>query len=179
MSEFVNFTAPDVATEHLIGFKPTIDCYDYYLNMFQDPGFVGCYGVRFNDEEIRNIIGRDIDYWNQYGFGPYVWFDSETKAFVGEGGLNHTVVEGDEEIELTYSLVKDCWGKGLACEIGCFAMEQAFNQLNLEHIVCFTIPTNTQSLRVMNKLGFVFERDFVHANLPHQLFKMKRTLPSK
>jgi len=82
------------------------------------------------------------------------------------------MVEDTTEIELTYSLKTNHWGKGYAVEIGKLAIDLAFNELNLSHIVCFTLETNTQSQRVMEKLGFYYVRDFIHANLPHQLYRL-------
>ena len=41
----------------------------------------------------------------------------------------------------------------------------------MRDIVCFTLPTNRASQRVMEKVGFVYERDITHANLPHVLYR--------
>ncbi len=163
---------PDVETERLYGYIPQLGCFEIYRQMFQDPDFVRCYGVRLSDDYIRKILVRDAAYWDQYGFGPFVWFEKGTHHFVGEGGLNHTTVEGQSVIELTYSLAKDSWGKGYAPEIGRYAIQHAFKNLGLESLVCFTMTTNRQSMRVMQKLEFVYEKDFMHADLPHCLYKL-------
>ncbi len=164
---------PNVTTKRLNGYIPQTRCFELYKNMFQDDDFIRCYGVTLDDEAIRQVLERDITYWDKYGFGPYVWFDKASQAFVGEGGLNHTVVDGHDEIEVTYSLVKNFWGQGLAAEIGRFAIDQAFNKLKLDSIVCFTMPTNHQSLRVIDKLGFQYEKDFIYKTLPHKLFRLE------
>ena len=39
-------------------------------------------------------------------------------------------------------------------------------------IVAFTLTTNGASRRVMEKLGFRFERDIIHAGLPHVLYRL-------
>jgi RimJ/RimL family protein N-acetyltransferase len=167
------FHKPTVITKRLQGYVPQKIFFEMYCNMFHDPDFVACYGIYLTQEQIMKILERDISYWEQYGFGPYVWFDKETKEFVGEGGLNHTIADNQEEIELTYSLSKSHWGRGFAVEIGEYSIEQAFNVLHLDNIVCFTIPSNYQSLRVMEKLGFQYEKDFIHMGLPHKLFRLK------
>lgn len=171
---YFDFTVhrPVVATARLYGYIPQSPCLDIYQRMFQDPEFVRCFGVKLSDDYIKQIINRDCNYWDQYAFGPYVWFDKNDHTFVGEGGLNHTQVEGKAEIELTYSLIPSCWGKGIAGEIGQFAIQDAFNRLELDNIVCFTMTTNNQSLRVIEKLGFFYEKDFIHHNLPHKLYRM-------
>ncbi len=165
---------PMVTTSRLNGFIPQLACLENYKEMFQDEDFINCFGVKLTDEHIKQIIERDMNYWDKYSFGPFVWFDKTTNDFVGEGGLNHTIVGDMEVIELTYSLTPNYWGKGLAVEIGKFAIDYAFNDLKLDNIVCFTMTKNTQSLRVMEKLGFKYEKDFIHFNLPHKLYRLAK-----
>lgn len=163
---------PHVVTERLMGYLPHMSCLDSYLKMFQDPTFISCFGVSLSTEQIKTILTRDIGYWNRYRFAPWVWLDKETHQFVGEGGLNHTTVEGQPAIELTYSLMPAFWRKGLATEIGRHTLDYASHRINLFHIVCFTLPTNYQSLGVMEKLGFQYVKNFTHANLPHRLYQL-------
>lgn len=164
---------PLANTKHLLGYLPQSICFDIYQEMFQDPKFIQCFGLKLSDEEIKNILARDTNNWDQYRVGPLVWFDKKTHEFVGEGGLNHKTVDGKEEVELTYSLREKFWGKGLAVEIGKYAIDFAFKTLKLNNIVCFTLTTNQQSQRVMQKLGFKYEKDFTYYNLPHQLYRLK------
>ena len=166
---------PAVSTERLLGYRPQLGCFDLYQFMFQDEKFIECYGVKLSDEKILKILERDMDYWDQYGFGPYVWFEKSTQEFVGEGGLNHAIPDGIPENELTYSLSKNHWGKGYATEIGQFSLHQAFQELNLPNIVCFTSEDNSRSLNVMKKLGFKYEKDFVYAGIRHRLFRIQKS----
>jgi len=50
-----------------------------------------------------------------------------------------------------------------------------FARSSLTEVVSFTLPHNTASRRVMEKLGFDFEREFYHASLPHVLYRLTRT----
>jgi len=164
---------PDVILNRLHGYIPQCACFEVYKKMFQDPDFIKCYGVKFDDKKIKEILEKYIRHWDKHGFGLYVWFDKQTQEFVGRGGLIHTKVEANEEIELGYALSKNNWGKGLAIEISEYAIDYGFNTLKLDHIVCFTMTTNRQSLRVIEKLGFQYEKDFMRYDLPHKLFRMK------
>lgn len=165
---------PNITLPRLNGYILQLACLNIYKQMFQDPDFVQCYGVKLNDSQLQSILERDTTYWDKYGFGPYAWFDKKHQSFIGEGGLNHTTIGSNQEIELTYSLSKKYWGRGIAAEIGKFAIDTAFNTLGLNSIVCFTMTENHQSLRVIEKLGFKFEKDFIHFNLPHKLFRLNR-----
>lgn len=38
--------------------------------------------------------------------------------------------------------------------------------------ICYTLTTNRASQRVMEKLGFRFEKEMIHAGLPHVFYRM-------
>ncbi len=63
------------------------------------------------------------------------------------------------------------WGRGLATEIARRALELARDALGREDVVAFTLPGNRASRRVLAKVGMVYERDVVHAGLPHVLYR--------
>lgn len=85
------------------------------------------------------------------------------------------VVVGDE-VEVAYALMPAFWGRGLATEIAGALLKVAFQQLALAQLVTFTITTNQASQRVMEKVGFTFERELVHGarGSPHVLYRIMR-----
>jgi ribosomal-protein-alanine N-acetyltransferase len=89
--------------------------------------------------------------------------------------MSRTTVEGEDVVEVSYALVKAFWGQGLALEIGHYAIDYAFNHLKLAELVCFTLPSNKQSLSVMEKLGFHYEKDFMYKGLLHKLYRMRNS----
>jgi [ribosomal protein S5]-alanine N-acetyltransferase len=113
-------------------------------------------------------------HWERYGFGLWVQRDKETGKMVGRGGLQWTYVGGLEEVEVAWAVVPELWGRGLATELAEASIKTAFGPLDLEEIVAFTLPRNIASRRVMEKTGFEFEREVVHANLPHVLYRRRR-----
>ena len=64
----------------------------------------------------------------------------------------------------------------LRTELAHACVEVGFEQLGLLEIVAFTLPDNIASRRVMEKAGFRYERDIVHAGLPHVLYRRQRAL---
>jgi RimJ/RimL family protein N-acetyltransferase len=48
----------------------------------------------------------------------------------------------------------------------------AFEQLRVPHVLCYTLETNHASQRVMEKVGFQFEKQIMHAGLPHVLYRI-------
>ena len=74
-------------------------------------------------------------------------------------------------IEVGYGLVRAVWGQGLATELARESVHVGFALLHRPELVSFTLPTNAASRRVMEKAGFHYERDIIHADLPHVLAK--------
>ncbi|MBV9049084.1 MAG: GNAT family N-acetyltransferase, partial [Solirubrobacterales bacterium] len=108
------------------------------------------------------------------GFGLWLLLDRRTGAMVGRGGLQYTYVEGINEIEVGWAIVPERWRQGLATELALACVEVAFNDLELMRLVAFTLPHNIASRRVMEKAGFEFEREIVHAGLDHVLYRRER-----
>lgn len=128
-------------------------------------------GVR-SDEETRLFIFNNLHHWQSYGFGLWVFRDKITHQFVGRAGLRNMEIEGINEVELAYALMGKFWGQGLATEMGEKILKIGFELLKLKDIVCFTLTTNQASRRVMEKLGFKYEREIIHANLPHLFYRL-------
>lgn len=53
-------------------------------------------------------------------------------------------------------------------------LDVAFPRLALSDVVAFTLPTNHGSRRVMEKLGFSYEREIIYTGLPHVLYRRHR-----
>ena len=99
--------------------------------------------------------------------------DRETGEPVGRGGLQYTFTAGLHDVEAGWAILPDRWGQGLATELAHACVQVAFEQLGLRQIVAFTLPDNIASRRVMEKAGFEYERDIVHAGMPHVLYRRR------
>ncbi|MCF2971971.1 GNAT family N-acetyltransferase [Synechococcus sp. Nb3U1] len=60
----------------------------------------------------------------------------------------------------------------LETEMGSLVLQVGFEQLGLAEIGCWTLAQNCASQRVMEKLGFVFQRPITHAGLPHLYYQL-------
>ena len=130
-------------------------------------------GLRSEAETAAQI--RDFDlHWERHGFGPWTARDPASGRFLGRGGLRRVPVDGREEVEVLYALAADVWGRGLATELARESVRVGFEELALPELVCFTLPENTRSLAVMQRVGFQYQRDFIHAGRPHRLHRLPR-----
>jgi ribosomal-protein-alanine N-acetyltransferase len=129
-------------------------------------------GGLLSDEETRQFLRRHLDHWDRHGYGLWMFRDKSDGQFVGRAGLHTTNVGGKEEVELAYALMAEYWGRGFATEMAQGILAVAFGRLRMTEVVCFTLTTNRASQRVMEKVGFEYERDIVHARLPHVLYNL-------
>ena len=119
------------------------------------------------DGDVLALLERDIQHWRQRGWGP--WVVREDGAFAGRAGLCQTLVEGRREIEIAWSIVPAFQGRGLATAAALRALDRAA-ELKLERVIALTLVDNAASRRVMDKAGLTYEREVVHAGLPHVLY---------
>jgi RimJ/RimL family protein N-acetyltransferase len=104
-----------------------------------------------SDAELTGIV----EHWRRRGFGLHAVFDKADGRFLGECGLRERD-PGGEEIELSYGLVPDSWGRGLAAEASRAVLAEGFARHSLHRIWAIARASNARSRRVMEKLGFRF-----------------------
>ena len=119
-------------------------------------------------------LEMNVKHWADHGFGMWMLRDGASSAVVGRAILRHLEVEGVDEVEVGYGFMPEYWGRGLATEIAQACVRIGCEQLGLPSLVAITTPPNLASQRVMTKAGLAYERDIVHAGVPHMLFRIHR-----
>jgi [ribosomal protein S5]-alanine N-acetyltransferase len=147
-----------------------------YVRMFEDARVMATLspdGQPLPAEEAARWLQFSLEHWERHGYGYWAIRTSNRNQFAGRAGLKSAEVNGKPEVELAYAFLPEFWGQGLATEISQAILKRAFEDLGLREVVCFTLTTNVASQRVMQKLGFQFERAGVHVNLPHVFYRLK------
>lgn len=105
--------------------------------------------------------------WARDGFGKWAVEIPGVAAFAGSVGLAIPPFEESFTpcVEIGWRLAREHWGCGYATEAARAALEFGFRQMGLEEIVAFTVPANTRSVRVMEKLGMKFSGEFDHPSI--------------
>jgi [ribosomal protein S5]-alanine N-acetyltransferase len=127
-------------------------------------------GKIFSEDQSRAFLERAAAHWKSHGFGLWIFREQAGGDFVGYGGIKHAEIEGRDVIELAYAITFDHWRKGFATEISLVTLKNGFDTMHLDRIVAFTLPHNQASRGVMENCGFKYQRDIVHATLPHVLY---------
>jgi [ribosomal protein S5]-alanine N-acetyltransferase len=162
-----------VETERLVGERLREEHLPYLLAMDADPDVMATLGgVRSANETWENLWSG-VDHWERHGFGPWVFHARETGEAVASAALRHVTIESRDEVEVGYRVAAAWWGRGIATEIASALVGVARDRLGLAELVAFTLPFNLASRRVMEKVGFTYERDIEWAALPHVLYRLR------
>ena len=164
-------TPATFATKRLVGSRLTLADLDTLCAMHLDPVVMATLGGIRTPATTRAYVRTNLRHWERYGFGLWIFRDRAEGRFVGRGGLRHVTLQGRPEVEINYALMSSYWGRGLATEIATASVELA-RQLGIRGLVAFAGPANRGSRRVMEKLGFAYERDILWAGSPCVLYRL-------
>ena len=170
-------TIERLETERLILERLRLEHGDEQLRLLLDPRVSATLWQRtepLTEADVLDGLAAKVDHWNRHGFGMWLLRDRESGEMVGRGGLQYTYTAGLNDVEAGWAIVPERWGEGLATELAQACVEVAFEPLHLLEIVAFTLPDNVASRRVMEKAGFTYQGDIVHAGLPHVLYRRRR-----
>ena len=129
-------------------------------------------GSTATPEQSRAWIERNLRHGEEAGLGIFVFRERGTGAFVGRGALRRIEIGGAEEVEVGYALAAEQWGRGLATEMAAALVAHAEGH-GFSALVAYTEPTNAASRRVMEKVGFRYERDVEHHGRAQVLYRRR------
>lgn len=124
------------------------------------------------EDETREWLDEKLDHWREHGFGVWMFRDLDG-ALVGGCGIHHWLLDGRAEVEIGYVVHSALWTQGYATEMAGAVVDHAFGDLALPDLVGFTSPDNVPSRRVLEKLGFAFERTFVSGGKSSVLYRRR------
>jgi len=125
-------------------------------------------------EETRAFLEGYHPYRTE-GVGRWVAADASTGDFLGWCGLQR-LDEGD--VDLGYRYRRAVWGQGLATEASRACLRIAFDVLGLGSVVARARAENLASIRVMQKLGFRFERALDLGGRPAVQYRLLGVTPA-
>lgn len=139
--------------------------------MHQDAGMMATMGGVRSTEETEEYLAINLSHWERHGFGVWILRDRATGALAGRAVLRAQPFDGRPETSLGYALLPECWGRGWATEAARALVAIGSSELGRPSLVAVTLPGNHASQRVLAKVGFTYERDVIHAEVPHRLFR--------
>ncbi len=162
------------------------DKFDYYL-INQDPKVIEHLPSSITLEEASTFADKTNLHQSEKGFCLWAAELKSTGEFIGFIGLNYTnwPAHFTPAIEVGWRLGSKFWGHGYATEGALASLKFGFDKCGLNEIVSFTVPANSRSIKVMERIGMKrdIEGDFAHPKYPpehrlskHVLYKISKDI---
>jgi [ribosomal protein S5]-alanine N-acetyltransferase len=145
-------------TDRLLLREFVMDDVDDFFRMVSDPDmtrFTGD-GCQTLEEARKRLEEGPFQDYRKYGYGRWAAVYKPTGKVIGFAGLKHLDDVG--EVDLGFRFFKDYWGKGLATEASRVILAYSFDTLQLKRIIGIADMDNKASVRVLEKVGFSFEK---------------------
>ncbi len=146
-------------TDRLVLRRVTVDDSEFILELLNDPAwlrFIGDRGVRTLDGAREYILKSLVAMYERLGFGLYLTELKDGGLPIGICGL----IKRDslEDVDIGFAFLPEFRGAGYGVESASAVMAYGKNNFGLNRIVAITSPDNHDSARLLEKLGFKFER---------------------
>lgn len=154
-------TVPEIETERLLLRGPIPGDVAVLAAYVGDPDYLRYLPKRdltalARAEQTLNTITQ---IWEQQPLSDIAWVITQklTGQLIGWTGAGPA--KENSEAELVYMLGKPYWGQGFATEAARAVVRYGFENREWDRIVAAIIPGNIASGRVLEHLGFVYEKD--------------------
>lgn len=131
----------------------------FILALLNEPSFIqniGDRGVRTLEDARAYIENGPLTSYARFGFGLYLVELIESGESIGICGILQRDALPDPD--LGFAFLPAHWNRGYAVESASAVRHYARAELGLGRLLAITNPANAGSIRVLEKLGFRFER---------------------
>jgi RimJ/RimL family protein N-acetyltransferase len=149
---------PVLETDRLVLRQFTTGDAHFILRLLNEPSFIaniGDRGVRTLEHAERYLVDGPIESYRRHGHGLWLVALKETLQPIGMCGL----LKRDQlaDVDLGYAFLPEFWSSGYAHESAGAVLARAASR-GMHRLVAIVSPGNAASIRLLEKLGFTFER---------------------
>lgn len=165
-------------TERLILRELTDKDYEALCLILQDEETMYAYEGAFDDRETREWLERQMERYQQWGFGLWAVILKETGELIGQCGLTMQSWKEREVLEVGYLFQRACWHRGYATEAAAACKKYAFEVLKATEVCSIIRDINQASQRVALRNGMVPAdtciRHYKGVDMPHVRYVAER-----
>jgi ribosomal-protein-alanine N-acetyltransferase len=143
--------------------------------MFSDPEHMTWYPATFDRDATRAWVDRTFERYRDEGFGLWIVEDGATGVFLGTVGPTIQLVDDVEHVEIGWHTRPGRKGEGIAPEAAAAAIDWAFGNLDVDHVISLVRPENTGSDRVAQKIGMHVDREVDRQGMRHYVYRIDRS----
>lgn len=144
----------------------------------QDAEVMYAYEHAFSHSEVREWIEKQLQRYEQYGFGLWAVILKESGELIGQCGLSMQPFEDRVVPEIGYIFQKKAWHKGYATEAAIACRKYAFDKLDTDEVFSMIRDTNLASQKVAKRNGMRMRatvvKHYYGMDMLHYVFSVRR-----
>jgi len=147
-----------IETERLVLRKFAVTDASFIFELLNSPKwlqYIGDRGIKSVSDAQDYLVNGPLKSYATYGFGLYLINLQNAGTPIGMCGLikrNYL-----EDVDIGYALLPQYEGNGYAYEIASATAAYAFNELQLLKLAAITDLHNERSVKLLEKMGFIFK----------------------
>jgi len=148
-----------ITTERLYLRRITLKDAPAILKLLNDKDWILNIGdrcIRTETQAEEYIKTRFLKSYKEQGFGFYAVILKASGEFIGTAGLVDR--DGLDHVDIGYGFLPEFRGKGYAYEATSAIYDYGYEVLKLDKIIAIVNPDNKGSIKLLEKLGLVFEK---------------------
>ncbi|MCP4978459.1 MAG: GNAT family N-acetyltransferase [Maribacter sp.] len=140
---------PTLKTERLKLIPPNADCFALYEQFYTDAEASKMYGGPISKEQVWARLKADLGSWHLVGFGIWIIQLKANNNFIGTCGFWKG---NDWPRELTWWVLPEARGKGVATEASKAALLHAYNEFKWDTVETYMNDENIAARVLVKKL---------------------------
>lgn len=143
---------------------------DFIIDLLNSPGwlkFIGDRNVKTSEQAKEYLKNGPIKSYKENGYGLSMAILKEGNKPIGMCGI----IKRDylENPDIGFAFLPEYEGKGYALEVATATVKYAEEKLQISKIFAFTLPSNTKSIKLIEKIGFKFVKNITIPNDSEEL----------
>jgi len=157
-------------TERLLLRPLTLDDSDFILELLNTEGwikYIGDRNIKTNEQARNYLENGPLKSYQTNGFGLSLVQLKTSNKSIGMCGL----IKRDylDHVDIGFAFLPDYTGMGYAYEVAKRTIQYAINELQKENILAITLPENSSSIKLLEKIGFKYDKNFITEDTREEL----------
>lgn len=165
-------------TKRLLISEFTIEDAPFFLELTNTPNYIKYIGdknLKSVEDAVKYLTDKTIKSYNDFNFGFYkLEQKGEKNKPIGTCGLAKR--ETLDHVDLGFAFLPEYEGKGFGYEASKEVMTLAKQTFKLDKLIAITVSFNKNSIKLLEKLGFTFEKKVKPFEDDEELLLFAKTL---
>ena len=149
----LNKTKTILTTKRLFLREMSENDLEYLQKIFDEATAMTFYTPHQKQEKAKIWIEHMQASYKENRFGMWLCFLAKSKMFIGQCGIMKNEINGNDELELGYSILRKFWNRGYATEAAQACINYVFGNLDVPRVVSLIENDNLPSVHVSRKVG--------------------------